>query len=173
MIEVAKAIGLDSEGQDGKQQMPRQVRSRRSLENALPPGTQPPEVEIAQFVLELAMRTSEVGDTTVAPPRPRSGQPPAGSSPKARTAPAASPATLRSQQKSSPTSSNLVARSHLMHGPGLEPGPFLRIQRIWSFPRELRGSGNTDLVLLSAATEIIERERAPRINAAPCSVATR
>src|SRR6516165_8419963 len=35
------------------------------------------------FVLDLAMRTSEVGDTIVAPPRPRPGQPPAGFSPKA------------------------------------------------------------------------------------------
>src|SRR6516165_1750508 len=34
------------------------------------------------FVLDLAMRTSEVGDTIVAPPRPRPGQPPAGSGPK-------------------------------------------------------------------------------------------
>ena len=49
MIEIAKTIGLDSEGQDGKQQMPRQVRRRRPLENALPPGAQPPEIEIAQM----------------------------------------------------------------------------------------------------------------------------
>src|SRR6516225_12118156 len=33
-------------------------------------------------VLNLAIGTSEVGDTIVAPPRPRSGQPPAGSGPK-------------------------------------------------------------------------------------------
>src|SRR6185369_3786230 len=30
------------------------------------------------FLLDLAMRTSEVGDTIVAPPRPRQSQPPAG-----------------------------------------------------------------------------------------------
>src|SRR6516165_327254 len=36
-----------------------------------------------RLVLNLAMRTSEVGDTIVAPRRPRSGQPPAGSGPKA------------------------------------------------------------------------------------------
>ena len=36
-------------GQDRKQQMPRQVRRRRPLENALPPGAQPPEIEIAQM----------------------------------------------------------------------------------------------------------------------------
>ena len=35
------------------------------------------------LVLNLAMRTSEVGDTVVAPPRPRSGWPPAKSRPKA------------------------------------------------------------------------------------------
>jgi hypothetical protein len=34
MIEVPKTIGLDSERQDGKQQMPGQVGRRRSLENA-------------------------------------------------------------------------------------------------------------------------------------------
>src|SRR5215475_1479584 len=33
------------------------------------------------LVLDLAMRTSEVGDTIVAPPRPRQGQLPAGSGP--------------------------------------------------------------------------------------------
>jgi hypothetical protein len=49
MIKVAKTIGLDSEGQDGKQQMPRQVRRRRPLENALPPGAQRLEIEIAQL----------------------------------------------------------------------------------------------------------------------------
>src|SRR6516162_8931513 len=35
------------------------------------------------FVLILAIRTSEVCDSIVAPPRPRPGQPPAGSGPKA------------------------------------------------------------------------------------------
>ena len=56
------------------------------------------------FGLDLDIRTSKVGDTIVAPPRPRSGQLPAGSGPKAplRRLPA-SPATLRSQQKSSRT----------------------------------------------------------------------
>ena len=49
MVEIAKTIGLDSKGQDRKQQMPRQVRRRRSLENALPPGAQPLEIEIAQM----------------------------------------------------------------------------------------------------------------------------
>src|SRR5215470_12902465 len=33
------------------------------------------------LVLDLTMRTSEVGDTIVAPPRPRQGQPPAGFGP--------------------------------------------------------------------------------------------
>jgi hypothetical protein len=49
VIKVAKTIGLDPEGQDRKQQVPRQVRGRRSLENALPPGAQPLEIEIAQM----------------------------------------------------------------------------------------------------------------------------
>ena len=49
MIKVAKTIGLDLEGQDGKQQMPRQVRRRRPQENALPAGAQPLEIEIAQL----------------------------------------------------------------------------------------------------------------------------
>ena len=49
MIEVPKTIGLDPEGQDRKQQMPRQVRRRRSLENALPPGAQILEIEVAQM----------------------------------------------------------------------------------------------------------------------------
>ena len=49
MVEIAKTIGLDSKGQDRKQQMPRQVRGRRPLENTLPPGAQPPEIEIAQM----------------------------------------------------------------------------------------------------------------------------
>ena len=40
-FKVPKTIGLDPKGQDGKQQMPRQVRRRRPLENALPPGAQP------------------------------------------------------------------------------------------------------------------------------------
>jgi hypothetical protein len=39
MIEIAMTISLDSKGQDRKQQMPRQVRGRRSLEDALPPST--------------------------------------------------------------------------------------------------------------------------------------
>jgi hypothetical protein len=37
------------EGQDREQQMPRQVKRRRPLEDALPPGAQPPEIEIAQM----------------------------------------------------------------------------------------------------------------------------
>src|SRR6516225_5884727 len=49
VVEVAKTIGLDPEGQDRKQQVPRQVRERRSLENALPPGAQSLEIEIAQM----------------------------------------------------------------------------------------------------------------------------
>jgi hypothetical protein len=49
MIEVAMTIGLDPEGQDRKQQVPRQVRGRRWLENALPPGAQSLEIEIAQM----------------------------------------------------------------------------------------------------------------------------
>src|SRR5215470_3529301 len=35
-----------------------------------------------RLVSDLAIRTSEVGDTIVAPPRPRSGEPPAGYVPK-------------------------------------------------------------------------------------------
>jgi hypothetical protein len=38
MIEIAMTISLDLKGQDRKQQMPRQVKRRRSLENAMPPG---------------------------------------------------------------------------------------------------------------------------------------
>jgi hypothetical protein len=49
MIEVAKTIGLDSKGQNRKHQMPLQVRRRRSLENALPPGAQTLEIELAQM----------------------------------------------------------------------------------------------------------------------------
>jgi hypothetical protein len=49
VIEVTKTIGLDPEGKDREQQMPRQVRSRRPLENALPPRAQPLEIEIAQM----------------------------------------------------------------------------------------------------------------------------
>jgi hypothetical protein len=42
LIEVAKTIGLDSKGQNRKQQMPRQVRRRRSLENAFATGRADP-----------------------------------------------------------------------------------------------------------------------------------
>jgi hypothetical protein len=49
MIEVAKTIGLDPIGQDRKQQMTRQLRKRRSLENAQPAGAQAPKIEIAQM----------------------------------------------------------------------------------------------------------------------------
>ena len=49
MIEIATTINLDSKGQDRKQQMSWQVRRRRSLENALPPGAQTLEIEIAQM----------------------------------------------------------------------------------------------------------------------------
>jgi hypothetical protein len=49
MVEIAKTIGLDTEGQDRKKQMPRQMRRRRPLENALPPGAQPAKIEITQM----------------------------------------------------------------------------------------------------------------------------
>jgi hypothetical protein len=42
-------ISLDSKGQDRKQQMPRQMRRRGPLENALPPGAQPVQIEIPQM----------------------------------------------------------------------------------------------------------------------------
>jgi hypothetical protein len=49
MIKVTKTICLNPEGKNREQQMPGQVRRRRPLENALPPGAQPPEIEIAQL----------------------------------------------------------------------------------------------------------------------------
>jgi hypothetical protein len=48
MVEIAKAVGLNPEGQDGKQQMPRYMRKWRSLKYAVPSGAQAPQIEIAQ-----------------------------------------------------------------------------------------------------------------------------
>jgi hypothetical protein len=36
MVEIAVTVGLNSIGDDGEQQMPRQVIRRRSLKHALP-----------------------------------------------------------------------------------------------------------------------------------------
>jgi hypothetical protein len=49
VIEVAITISLDTKGQHCEQQMPWQVRRGRSLENALPPGAKPLQIEIAQM----------------------------------------------------------------------------------------------------------------------------
>jgi hypothetical protein len=48
VIKVTKQIGLEPKGQHRKQQMPRQVRRGRPLENPLPAGAQPLQSEIAQ-----------------------------------------------------------------------------------------------------------------------------
>jgi hypothetical protein len=49
MVEVAEAIGLNPIGDDRKQQMPRQMIRRWSLQHALPPRAQTFEIETAQM----------------------------------------------------------------------------------------------------------------------------
>jgi hypothetical protein len=49
VIEVAEAVSLDPKGQNRKQQVPRQVKRRRSPEHAPPSGSQPAEIETAQM----------------------------------------------------------------------------------------------------------------------------
>src|SRR6267378_1152378 len=49
MIQIAKTVGLDSIGDDRKQQMPRQMSRGRPPEDALPARAQSSEVETAQM----------------------------------------------------------------------------------------------------------------------------
>src|SRR5258705_8380204 len=63
--EGPEAIGLDSIGDDRKQQMPRQMIGRWSLEHALPPRAQTFEIETAQMH-DLVLNRCLGRDTTIA-----------------------------------------------------------------------------------------------------------
>src|SRR6476659_801100 len=65
MVEVAKAIGLNPIGYDRKQQMPRQIIGRLSLQHALPPCAQTFEIETAQLH-DLVLNRCLGRDTTIA-----------------------------------------------------------------------------------------------------------
>src|SRR5258705_8321740 len=65
VIEIAEAISLEPIGDDRKQQMPRQMRRGRSLEDTLPARAQSPEIETAQM-RDLVLKRRFGRGTTIA-----------------------------------------------------------------------------------------------------------
>src|SRR5258705_6223353 len=84
MVEVSEAIGLNPIGDDRKQQMPRQMIGRRSLQHALPPRAQTFEIETAQMH-DLVLDRCLGRDTTIATLLPHRIRPPASHDRQPRT----------------------------------------------------------------------------------------
>jgi hypothetical protein len=76
MVEVSEAIDLNPIGDDRKQQVPRQMIGRWSLQHAPPPRAQTFEIETAQMH-DLVLNRCLGRDTTIATLLPHRIRPPA------------------------------------------------------------------------------------------------
>jgi hypothetical protein len=86
MVEISEAIGLNPIGDDCKEQMPRQMIGRWSLQHALPPRAQTFEIETAQMG-DLVPNRCFGRYTTLPTLLPHRIRPPASRDPQRRTKP--------------------------------------------------------------------------------------
>src|SRR5258708_27978780 len=86
MVEVSEAIDLNPISDDRKQQVPRQMIGRWSLQHAVPPRAQTFEIETAQMH-DLVLNRCIGRDTTIATLLPHCIRPPASRDRQPRTKP--------------------------------------------------------------------------------------
>src|SRR5258706_4747351 len=86
VVEIPEAIGLNAIGDDRKQQMPRQMIGRWSLQHAPPPRVQTFEIETTQMH-DLVLNRCFGRDTTIATLLSHRIRPPASRDPQPRTKP--------------------------------------------------------------------------------------